>query len=114
MISSFFEIWDTVLASVEDKAINANAAPLLVPTEFFNKQPILKNSEEDFKYPKLVVRFFTAIESNDLTVNEKFVCEVVVDARAPYIEGVKQSTIAVNNLETLILQRGIENPPGID
>jgi len=114
MISSFFEIWDTVLASIEGKVITANAVALPVPTEFFNKQPLLKNSEVDVKYPKMIVRFFSPMESTDLKINEKLICEVVVDARAPYIEGVKAPTIVINNNETLILQRGIENPPGIE
>jgi len=112
MISSFFEIWDTVLASVEDKAIKTTGAIVLpVPSEFFNKQPQLKNSETEFKHPKLVVRFFTPIQSRDLIVNEKFICEVLVDVRAPYIEGMKVPTLIINDGETLILERGFENPP---
>ena len=111
MISNFFEIWDTVLASIEGKVIKTSGSTdLPVPTEFFNKQPTLKNSEQDFKYPKIIVRFFSPIQSKDLTINEKFKCEVVVDARAPYIEGMKTPTLVINDGETLILERGFENP----
>ena len=110
MISSFFEVWDTVLTDIEGKVINTNNQSIIVPCAFFNKQPILKNSEVDFKYPKMVVRFFTPIESKDLIINEKFIQEVTVDDRAPYIEGVKAPSITINDGDTLILERGFENP----